>query len=74
MFKWLRKALSWGVKTEKKKSVYPNSYLVHVHVDHPQVIGHVTRFRIAIDATSAEHARQRLQNELTFFVGRARKE
>ena len=73
MFKFLRKALSWGVRKGKKK-IYPHSYLVTVYVDHPQVIGHVNRFQIAIDARSAEHARDRLNSELTFFIGRAYKE
>lgn len=60
-------------RAKEKLKVFPNKYQVWVSVDHPRVIGHVTSFPILIDANDKNHARRQLREQLTFFIGGARK-
>lgn len=55
-------------KQKTEVHIYPHTFVVTVNVDHPRIIGHVSQFRISIDAHDKWHARKRVLSELKIKI------
>ena len=60
-------------RAQKHTASFPATYIVVVHVEHPNMSGHVHSFPITIDAHDKAHALERLRKELTFKFDRPKK-
>lgn len=68
LWSWLRSKFS-----RNKKAGFPNTYLVPVYIEHPELPDHIIKQQVSISGHSRAHARVRLKRELRLRIGTARR-